>query len=248
MTKQKKPVKTSVLEDAWKLFNKNKFDDALSVFDALLQKGENLQAKYGKACTLFRTMDYEGALAELSELIAAEPENVSYHHTRALIYGADEQYDLALEDLEKLTELHPDNGELWCDLGGLYLVLEQYVKARDCFERSADIDKSCPCAWFGKGSVALYMKEYNKALEYLNIAIKLDAKHRLAYMARAETLFCYSRKKDALKDIKKVLSTDKGFFEDLKGFLDDSSTDDSEGSKEKMQREDLDDEDAMEVY
>lgn len=248
MTKKNKTVKIAVLDDAWKLFNKNKFDDALSVFEALLQKDENLDAKYGRACTLFRTMDYEGAVAELSELIAAAPANISYQHTRALIYGADEQYELALNELEKLVEQHPDNGELWCDLGGLYLVLEEYVKARDCFERSADIDKSCPCAWFGKGSVALYLKEYKKAHEYLNIAIKLDAKHGLAYMARAETLFCAGSKKEALKDVKKVLSMDKGFVEDFKMFLDDSSADSNEGSKQKSRHKDLDDEDAMEVY
>ncbi len=248
MAKQNKTVKASVLEDAWKLFNKNKFDDALSVFDALLQEGENLDAKYGRACTLFRIMDYEGAIAELSELIDAQPANVSYQHTRALIYGADEQYDKALQDFEKLTEQHTDNGELWCDLGGLYLVLEEYVKARDCFERSADIDKSCPCAWFGKGSVALYMKEYKKAHEYLNIAIKLDAKHGLAFMARAETLFCAGSKKDAVKDVKKVLSMDKGFVEDFKMFLDDSSSDNNDDRKQKSRHKDLDDEDAMEVY
>lgn len=248
MSKQNKPAKTSALADAWKLFNKNKFDDALSVFDTLLQQGDNLEAKYGRACTLFRIMDYEGALSELSELIAVDPRNVSYQHTRALIFGADEQYDMALKDLEQLTDEHPDNGELWCDLGGLYLIMEEYKKARDCFERSADIDKSCPCAWFGKGSVALYLKEYKKAHEYLNIAIKLDAKHKLAYMARAETLFCAGQKKDALKDVKKVLSADKGFVEDFKEFLDDSSADDNDDNKGKGRQKDLDDEDAMEVY
>jgi len=248
MVKQNKSEKTSNIAEGWKLYKKHKFDDALSVFEALLEEGNDLQAQYGKACALFRIMDYEGALAELSELIAAEPENVSYHHSRALIYGADEQYDKALKDFEKLSEQHPDNGELWCDLGGLYLILEEYVKARDCFERSADIEKSCPCAWFGKGVVALYMKEFKKAHEYLNIAIKLDAKHRLAYMARAETFFSAGKKKEALKDVKKVLSSDKGFFEEFKVLLDRSDGDNDDGRKDKQRIKDLNDEDAMEIY
>ncbi len=248
MTKNIKSGKNSVLEDAWKLYYKNKFDEALTKFDSVLHEGTDLSAKYGRVCALFRIMDYESALSELSEMIIANPHNASYHHTRALIYGANEQYDMALKDFEVVTSVEPDNGELLCDLGGLYLVREEFNKARDCFERSADIDKSCACAWFGKGMVSYFLKEYKKANEYFNITIKLDAKHLLAYMARAETNFCSNQKKEALKDLKRVLSMDEDLYDEFSDLLGKNSDNFADGSNNENDEKDLEDDDALEVY
>lgn len=247
MGKQNK-TKTSInIEEAWKLYKLKKFDDALGIFNELLDKGKNEEALYGRACAFFRTTDFEAALGDLTELIKKDSQSIKYLHSRALIYGANEQYDKAIKDMQKLSELFPDNGEVLCDLGGLYLILEEYSKARECFERSADIDKSCPCAWFGKGMVALFLKEYKKANEYFNIAIKLDAKHSLSYMARAEASFGNGQKKEALRDVKKALSMDKGFFKDFKDFLPVADNDSGEENEERQNRT-LNDEDAMEVY
>ncbi len=247
MGKQSKTKAVLNIDEAWKLYKLQKFDEALTMFNELLAKEKNEEALYGRACALFRTTDYESALKDLTELVRKDNESMRYLHSRALINGANEQYDKALKDMQKLSELFPDNGEVLCDLGGLYLILEEYSKARDCFERSADIDKSCPCAWFGKGMVALFLKEYKKATEYCNIAIKLDAKHTLSYMARAEASFGNGQKKEALKDIKKALSMDKDFFADFKEFLP-SGDSDSSYEKEERPKRTLDDEDAMEVY
>ena len=245
---KKSNIKTAIsIDEAWKLYNQKKFDDALLIFNKLLAKGKNEEALYGRACSFFRTTDVESALVDLTELVKKDNQSIRYLHSRALIYGANEQYDKAVKDMQKLSEFFPDNGEVLCDLGGLYLIMEEYSKARECFERSADIEKSCPCAWFGKGMVALGMKEYKKAVEYFNIAIKLDAKHKLSYMARAEALFGSGQKKEALKDIKKSLNMDKGFFDEFSDILP-SVENDSVDTKEERQNRTLDDEDAMEVY
>ncbi len=249
MVRKSNNEKLSNIDEAWRLYNGKKFDDALTLFDKALESGTDKGALYGRACSLFRTTDLEGALADLSELLNLDSKNAKYLHTRALIFGANEEYDLAVKDMQYLFELHPDNGEVCCDLGGLYLIMEDYDKAGIFFERSADIDKSCPCAWFGKGIVALYKKEYKKSVEYLNITLKLSPKHVLALMARAEASFCLGQKKEALKDVLRSLSLDKGFFEEFREFLPeaDDKNDDSL-QKNERRKKDLDDEDAMEVY
>lgn len=249
MVKKSKTKVNPGIDEAWKLYNVGRFDDALKMFISLINTDSSNDALYGKACALFRINDFEGALADLSELIKKDEQNHRYLHSRALIYGANEQYDMATHDLERVSELYPDNVELLCDLGGTYLIIEEYNQASICFERAANLDKSCPCVWFGKGMVALSMNEPRKAGEYFNIVIKLDSKHTLAHMARAEVAFISGKKKDALKDIKKALTLDKDFYAEFKDSfeLTEDAPDDSD-EKPGQRKKPLDDEDAMEVY
>ncbi len=223
MNKQVKSEK-SIVKKAWNTFYKGNFDEALELFHQAWDDGKDLMALYGRACALFRSSDYEGALADLSELIRNDENNPSFIHTRALVYGANEDYDNALKDLKTVTTIAPDNGEAWCDLGGLYLVLDSYKEADICFQKSADIDKSCACAWFGKGMLALMRKEYKKAGEYMNIVLKLDGKHVPALMARADIAFGSGQKKGALKDVIKALMMDRDFFERFREYYDERDT------------------------
>ncbi len=250
MVKKKKIKETASINDAWALYYKKKFDEALMSFNAILESGNDAEALYGRACALFRTQDYEGAMADIHALLQSDKKERKYLHTRALIYGANEQYEKSLADLLTLSEQYPDNGEVWCDLGGLYLVMKEFMNARDCFERSADIDKSCSCAWFGKGVVALFLKEYKKATEYLNIALKLDSKHSLAYMARAETAFGSNKKSDALKDMKKVLTLDDRFVNEFREMFPEQTRDNNKSDikEDREEKNSLNDEDAMEMF
>ncbi len=241
MTKKKTETTTA---DGWKLFFKRKFDDAIAVFNRVIDTKKDQNALYGRACAFFRKSNHESALKDLEALLKTDENNVDYLHTRAMIYGANEQYDKAMKDMNKVLDLHPDNGEAWCDLGGLYLVREDFANARDCFERAADIDKSCSCAWLGKGIAALNFKEYRKANEYLNISVKLEARLTLAYMARAEALFLNGQKKEALKDVKKALTLDQAFLEDYKSTISDQQ---EKPVQEDDHKGDLDEEDAI-VY
>ncbi len=244
MTKTTKKNITKQTDDGWKLFFKRKFDDASVVFNSVLETQDDHYAKYGRACASFRGNNIELAIRDLTELLDADDKNIDYLHTRALVYGADENYDKAMKDLTRLLELLPDNGEAWCDLGGLYLIREDFPSARDCFERAADINKACSFTWLGKGIAALNLKEYRKAIEYLNVSIKLDGKLTLAYLARAEAFFSNNQKKEALKDVKKSLSLDRAFFGEFK----ETFGDETNNNTENDHKDDLDDEDAIEVY
>ncbi|MFP4064193.1 MAG: tetratricopeptide repeat protein [Bacteroidales bacterium] len=220
MAKASRQKKKITPEMAWERFYKKDFDAALEMFQALIAENPNdAKALYGRACALFRVSDHEGSLADLNALIKADPGNTAALHTRALLYGADEHYDRTLKELKKVAELEPDNGEVWCDMGGTYLLLEDYTNAGVCFERASDIDKSCACSWFGKAVVAMQQKQYKKAIEYLNIVLRLDGKHSLARMARAEMAFSEGKKNEAIKDIRKLLSEDKDFSERFVNFF-----------------------------
>ena len=224
--------KASSLEKGWDLFMKGQHEEALAIFDSLAEEGGNPSALYGKACALFRASEHETALSVLSALIRAEPKKPAYFHTRSHIYGADEKYEKALKDLKKASELDPANGEVWCDMGGLYLIMKDYNQAWACFENAADIDRSCACPWFGKGMVALYQKKYTQANEYLNIALKQDAKHPAAHLARAETAFSLNHQKEGARDVKKVLSLDKDFADRFQAMLAENESEEPDDSFE----------------
>ncbi len=235
MAKASRQKKKMTPEMAWARFYKKDFDAALEMFQTFIEENPNDNAAlYGRACALFRISDHEGSLADLNALLKADPGNTEVLHTRALLYGADELYDRTLKDLKRVAELDPGNGEAWCDMGGTYLLLEDYTNAGVCFERASDIDKTCACAWFGKAAVAMQQKQNKKAVEYLNIVLRLDGRHTLAKMARAELAFSEGKKSEAVKDIKKLLSEDKDFSERFVNFFsegdhDQNVNDDDEG-------------------
>lgn len=213
---------TITLGKAWEMYYKKKFDQALDLFNSLLDTDFTMQARYGRACALFRESDLEGALAELSVLIKAQGKTPPVLHTRALVYGANEEYNLALQDLEELVRSDPSNGEALCDLGGVHLLMGNYGEAGDCFDRAVDVDKKCSCAWFGKGMASFFLKELNKSREYLSVALKLEPKHVPALLARAEVLFREGKNNEALRDVQKALSLDDDFSGQIMKYLQDA--------------------------
>lgn len=217
MGKTTKKDQASLLEKAWSKFYKKDFEAAHGLFDEILEADESADARYGRACSLFRNEEYEEALKDLAKLIRLEPQSAKYLHTRAMLYGAEEKFKDAIKDLEKVVSFEPESFEAWCDLGGTYLLQKEYDKAATCYERCIDLEKSCPEAWLGKGLVALEKKEWKKAIEFLGAAIKLDGKNILALLARAEAHFSYNQKKEAWKDIKKVTTIDPGLFKSAQG-------------------------------
>ncbi len=221
------------LEKAWEFYYKADFDQALLLFEEACSDDGSHEALFGRACTLFRTLDHEQAIIELTKLIKMDPAYLPYLHTRAMVYGADEQYEKATRDLQRVLEVEDGNVEAWCDLGGVHILREEYASARACFDKAADIDKTCYCSWLGKGVVALWLNEYSKAKEYLNIAIKFEKKEILAHMARAETFFRLNNKKEAIRDVKTALSLDSDFAARLKLFLEETDPDQRENDSDE---------------
>ena len=244
MAKASRRKKKITPELAWERFYKKDFDAALKMFQTLLAENPNDDSsKFGRACALFRIGDHEGSLADLNALIRADPGNTAALHTRALLYGAAEHYERTLKDLKKVSDLEPNNGEVWCDMGGTYLMMDDYTNAGVCFERASDIDKSCACAWFGKAAVAMGKKQQKKASEYLNIVLRLEGKHKLAKMARAELAFAEGKKNEALKDIRKLLTEDKDFSERFVKFF--SGKENDQGVDDDDENDTISDDDVL---
>jgi tetratricopeptide (TPR) repeat protein len=212
MAKTPKQDQVLDLEKAWAKFKKKDFDKALAWFEEILDKSNSTEALYGKACCLIRCEEYEDALKDLNTLIKNNPKELKYLHARSMVYGAEEKIKDAIKDLKKVVELAPDAVEAYCDLGGAYLISGDYSQAGECFDACIDIDRTCPDAWFGKGMVAIEKKEPKRAIEYLNAAIKIDGKHLLSLLARAEAYFMSNQKNEALHDISKALSLDSNIF------------------------------------
>ncbi|HSV87648.1 MAG TPA: tetratricopeptide repeat protein [Bacteroidales bacterium] len=216
----------NLLEKAWEKFNKKEYEEAIGLFDQLVEKDENqVEAIYGRACAYCRNEEFESALKDLNSLIKIDGRHFRAYHVRGLIKGAEEKYKDAIKDFEKVISLSKDNQEAWLDLGGAYLMLQDYTTASMAFEKAIDLDKACPHGWYGKGVVALYKKEYKKAIEFLNAAIKLYPKHLNAILARAEAYFESNQREEGMRDVKKAAAVRKDIF---------STPDNDEGEAEQV--------------
>jgi tetratricopeptide (TPR) repeat protein len=208
MNKSSKKEQTGILEKAWAHYRKGDFDSALSLFEEVLENGENMPALYGRACALFRCEEHEDAGKDVGKLLKHNANDVSALYLRAYIQGAGGNYDAVIRDLKKITELEPGSAEAWCDLGGTYLLMKDYQSAGNCFDQAADIEKTCAEAWFGKGMVSMEKKAYKAAVEFFSIAVRADSKLVYPLLARTEANMLLGKKAEAFKDLQKAVSID----------------------------------------
>ncbi|MBS4012853.1 MAG: tetratricopeptide repeat protein [Bacteroidetes bacterium] len=229
-----------ITEQAWQKFFEKDFQSSVDIFEEVLEaEEENKEAIYGKACALFRLLDYDAAEKDYNKLIKISPNDSKLFHARGLLKGADENAEGAIKDLEKAFDLEPESAEACQDLAFAYLTAEEYNKAALAFEKLVELHKNCPQGWCGKGLVALFKKEHKKAVEYFNLAIKSEPNYLLALLARADAYLELGKTAEAQRDLKKVLGIDAKIFDKKSEDLEDD--DENINEDDEIEEFDIDD-------
>ena len=226
MTNENNKPLNKLIEKAWSMFFKKKYEESEAVFTEVFEKQKVNDALYGRACAYFKMKAYEEALEDLNLYIKNNSDNFKGYHLRGLVYGSMNKTNKALSDFEKTIELQPDYAAVYFDMGGCYLLMKEYQMAYDCFDRSLSRDNSSAEAWFGKGMASLMQKEYSKAVEYFSIALKIDKKFKLALLGRCEAFDASGKAKEFQNDLKKLHKLDPELFTSKKEYLDDEFNND----------------------
>ncbi|MBI4383763.1 MAG: tetratricopeptide repeat protein [Nitrospinae bacterium] len=192
-----KQLQGTDLQQALKLVEDNKLDDALALLsareaaeDRAIQK--TAQTRFAKAQVYELKLDSPNALKYYETAARLDPENTNYLNQTGFVLYALGQYDRAIEYFERALESdlktfgpeHPSVANRWNNLGEVWRNKGQYDKAIEYLEKAlasylktlgpehpqvAISWNNIGEAWRGKG-------QYDKAIGYFEKAVESDLK------------------------------------------------------------------------
>lgn len=153
--------------------------------DPTLGKEQRLEAMRERAAAYNLRAWHALAIADLNQLITANPNSVEDLHERATAYLRMDQPDRALADLNRVLTLQPDSAGSLTIRGYANLALDRRAAALADFEAVLRADAETVDALVGRGMVLARNGEHGRAIADYTQALELDAENVHALFQRS---------------------------------------------------------------
>ena len=108
----------------------------------------------------------------------------------------------------RLTEIEPESTKVLLSLAGVCFMQEDYAAMKEACQKAIALDNKNKTAFYLASKAEVGEKNYIQAIVMLTKAIAIDEDFKEAYQLRAEVLWNMRQPKEALDDIKSILSKD----------------------------------------
>ena len=160
---------------------------------------------------------YEKAVADYSEAIKLQPQNVEYYRRRAMTYDYSlKKYDAAIADFSEMIKLDPKHSSLWYMLRGyVFKSKKDYQSALADFTKAINLEptKTGKKSYYGTRA-SLYadeLKNYAAAIADLSEAIKIDPADWMVYANRGSLYLKNKNYEKAVADYTEALKLGAAF-------------------------------------
>jgi len=168
----------------WGLFDKEKFEEAIVMFEKTIQENPNNLRSYEGIGSSYRKLgEYEKAVENLNNALSIDNNSARAYKELGKVYFSMEDYDKAIGKFEKVIEINGGDTGIFDSLGLSYFRVKNYGKAIEYFEQVIKQNPTEEKAYRYLGQVYFENGEYNKAIEYFENAIKLNTTDSQAYEA-----------------------------------------------------------------
>lgn len=168
------------------LMQLDEIDKAIESFTAAIKLDESyLNAWSNRGRAYLKQQRHEEAIADFTRAIEIQPDGLQYYLHRSEAYKSAGQEDQALEDLQFVA---------WSR------ELRLYNQRLAQSPKNADL-------WVARGQHLLAGDRRDEALESFNMAIKVNANHAPAYLARASLSVQRGEYQRAVEDCTKIIET-----------------------------------------
>jgi tetratricopeptide (TPR) repeat protein len=158
-----------------------------------------VRREYQAAIKAMRKGEYDQAIAAVSGLIEAEPENADHPRFRAELYRLAGKIKQARADYEKVIALRPDSGVGYTGLAEVYLQDGEFESALPYAKQALEREPDDWVASYNLGMIEDRLNLWSDCVRHLELALRVgvpDGRHRLLihlWLARA----CYRQGKMA---------------------------------------------------
>jgi len=129
--------------------------------------------------------DFNGAIADYTQALAADPKNVNAYLGRASVYSLEGNYAGAIKDDTRALVLDPKNPVAYSNRGNARMMQGDLHAALADYTQAIKLDPHHVRAFINRGNIKNLQKNYGAALEDYSAAIALDPKSAVAFYNRA---------------------------------------------------------------
>jgi tetratricopeptide (TPR) repeat protein len=144
---QPTPVVNEKLEAGKRALRRNRYPEAVSLFEEVLTQEPTLKKKvsvpYSQAlvgqASMLAEQSPRNAESLLLKAIKADPKSVQAHFQLGLLYMKQKEYTKAIGVYQSVAELDPQFPETFFNLAYIYAVKEEYAKAEEMYSRVVEL-------------------------------------------------------------------------------------------------------------
>ena len=154
--------------------------------------------------------DLDAAVAEYSQALALDPENINIINSLGACYGQMGRLDRAAELFQKAVDLAPEDYMTWFNLGQVRQRQGLKEEALEALERAGRIEPHDFAVRVALGRINLALGRYSRAAEILDQAGASDQASPALYRWLGEALAGSGKPNEAIKVFKKAVKADPG--------------------------------------
>jgi tetratricopeptide (TPR) repeat protein len=205
--KTRSPAASSELEQARKLLQQGKVDEAIAALQAIDPATKGLALELGTA--YYKKSDYLKAIEYLKKATIEEPSNKEATQLLGISYFAGGHPADAIPILEKVQGwVARANVDGYYILGVCYIQTRNYDQARQSFAKMFDVPGDSAAAYLFTARMLLRQEFDPVAEEYALKAASLDPKLPLVHFLLGELYLYKSRLPEAIAEFRKELAID----------------------------------------
>ena len=159
-----------------KLYQENKFEEALKLYQEILFQNAGLTAIHFNAGNcLYHLGKYEESVASFKEAIRIKPDFFESYINLANAYGKLKKFDEAVPLFEEALKTYPESPALLSSAGLLYLNSGMSDKAVESLEKAASLDPQASFHLYSLGIAYTQKGDLTKAIESYEKYLALNA-------------------------------------------------------------------------
>jgi Tfp pilus assembly protein PilF len=165
----------TALANADGLYNKQRWDDAISAYQAILERSPSLSVINLQIASAYRNKkSYDEAIAAYNALLKADPNNDKAKVGIAMANLEKGDLEMAERTLETAAQAPTAPREVFFDLGEVKMARSQPDQALKAYERAAQIDPAWGKPPLALGRIALNRGDRDAARRYFQTVLDID--------------------------------------------------------------------------
>ncbi len=152
--------------------------------------------------------DYDSIIAQQTQILAQDPNNVDAYTQRGMAYYYTGNYDRAIADFTQAIALDPNNPSFYNNRGLAYKHIGDYTNAVHDYTKAIEMNPNEADFYANRGNVHILRDDYENAVTDFTQALAFNSSNADFYNLRGLAFYRLQNYDDALNDYNQAIQLD----------------------------------------